>query len=170
MDSDAMQLLDRIYKAWPGLSDLRFEHYANRRLTHLIKLCLVCCISRLGTTIEQEDVIYANTILSFTEQLMPKALGEFGKSKRSEVTHKIMAAIDKSLKPITLQELWKVVHQDLETRQQMVDILGNLQMAEKIQAVNNGWLPNKKVIEESVKGSVNWDLLTPQEKELTGEL
>jgi len=70
MTHGAMRLLDAIYKKWPGIDDIRFEHYANRRLTHLLKLCLVIVASKIGTVIDVDDVIYANTLLTFTENLM----------------------------------------------------------------------------------------------------
>lgn len=166
MSPEAETLLDAIYKSWAGIDDLRFEHYTNRRLTHLLKLCLIVTASRVGTSITKDDVVYANTLLSFTEQLMPKALGEFGKSKFSEVTHKVMTALDATTKPLNLQGIWKIVHTDLDSRNQLVEILGNLQVAEKIQVVDGGYLPVRAVREEGVTGSINWDLLTATERGL----
>ena len=167
MSPEAESLLDAIYKNWAGIDDLRFEHYTNRRLTHLLKLCLIVTASRVGDSITKDDVVYANTLLSFTEQLMPKALGEFGKSKFSEVTHKVMTALDATPSPLNLQGIWKIVHTDLDSRNQLVEILGNLQVAEKIQVVNGGYLPVRAVREEGVTGSINWDLLTTTERGLT---
>ena len=169
MSPDAMELLDKIYRTWPGIDDIRFEHYANRRLTHLLKLALVLTASRLGTSIELQDVVAANTLLTFTEQLMPKALGEFGKAKHSDITHKIMIALDTAAakaEPITFQGLWKLVVSDLDNRNQLVEIVNNLQVAEKIQPVNGGYLPIKKVREEGVTGAIDWNLLTDKERDL----
>lgn len=166
MSQGAMDMLDKIYKQWPGIDDIRFEHYANRRLTHLIKLCLVVAASRLSCVIELEDIVYSNTILTFTEQLMPKALGEFGKARNSDITHKVMTALDATHEPLSVQAIWKIVHTDLENRNQLVEMLGNLQVAEKIQAVTGGYLPLKKVREEGVMGAVDWGLLTDEERKL----
>lgn len=166
MDSEAMKLLDSIYKQWPGIDDIRFEHYANRRLTHLLKLCMVVSASRISKVISKKDVIYANTILTFTEHLMPKALGEFGKARNSDISHKVMTAIEATDTPLTLQAIWKIVHTDLENRNQLMEILGNLQVAEKIQVAGGGYLPLKKVREEGVEGAVDWDLLTNEERDL----
>ena len=166
LSSAARELMERIYHTWPGMTDLRFEHYVNRRLTHLIKLTLVVTASRLSTTIEASDIIYANTMLSFTEQLMPKALGEFGKARHSDVTHKIMTALDSTGMPINFQALWKICHQDLDSRTQMSEIINNLIAAEKIQAVTGGYLPIKKVLREGLEDTTNWNLLTPEERGL----
>jgi len=168
MSKEAELLLDKIYREWKGVQDLRFEHYANRRLTHLIKLCLVLTASRLGKSIEVEDVIYANTLLTFTEQLMPKALGEFGKARNSDVTHKIMTAVDNATVPLKVLDLWKVVHTDLETREQLINIITNLQGADKLQYIPEftGYLPVKKVISEGVEGAIDWSLLSETERRL----
>ncbi len=173
MSSAATELLDLIYTEWKDIDDTRFEHYSNRRLTHLIKLALILTASRISTKIEVDDVVYANTLLTFTEQLMPKALGEFGRAKNSAAAHKVMAVIDATRLPITTQGIWKVVHQDFDTRQQLVEVLGNLQYGEKIQVSNvikgedaMGYLPIKKVIGEGIKGAINWNLLTDEESNM----
>jgi hypothetical protein len=160
---EAKELMETIYHNDPGIDDLRFEHYANRRLTHLIKLCLVVSASRISTVIEEEDIIYANTILSFTEQLMPKALGEFGRARNSDVTHKVMLALDNTMVPLSIPDLWKMTITDLENRQQLVEIMNNLLVAEKIQVVTGGYLAVKKLLGEGLEGTVDWNLLTPEE-------
>ena len=166
MSEEAMELLDRIYKEWPGIDDPRFEHYANRRLTHLLKLCLVVTASRLGETIGIEDVIHANTLLTFTEQLMPKALGEFGKAANSDITHKVMSIIDATHTPLSLRDIWKCVHTDLSKLAQLTEILGSLQIADKVQVVEGGYLPKKKVLNKGVEGAVDWGILTKTERDL----
>ena len=98
---------------------------------------------------------------------MPKALGEFGKSKNSATAHKVMTIIDAARLPMTIQGIWKLTHQDFDNRNQLIEILGNLTVAEKIQAVGgNGYLPIKKVREEGVNGAVDWTLLTDEERDL----
>ena len=166
MSQEAMNLLDKIYKQWEAIDDIRFEHYSNRRLAHLIKLCLVITAARVGTVIEEQDVVEANTVLTFTEQLMPKALGEFGKSRTSATTHKVMAVIDQASEPVSMQTLWRAVHQDLDNRNQLMEILGNLQVAEKIQVIKGGYLPLKRVMKEGVDGAIDWSLLTTEERGL----
>ena len=167
MTEDAIDLLDKIYHKWEGLDDARFEHYTNRRLTHLIKVCMLVAAARLSTSIERRDIVEANTILSFTEQLMPKALGEFGKSRHSAVAHKIITLLDGASEPVTLQSIWKYVHQDLDNRNQLVEILGNLAVAEKLQSVDGGgYISVRAVREEGLAGAVDWNLLTQIERDL----
>jgi hypothetical protein len=167
LSDPARELMEYIYHNWEGIDDLRFEHYTNRRLTHLIKLTLVCTASRCSNTIESADIVYANTLLTFTEHLMPKALGEFGKARNSDVTHKIIVALDKTTMPLTLHDLWKTVQQDLENRNQLIEIINNLMVAEKIQVAQGGYLPVKKALNmESSDRTVDWTLLTDIERGL----
>lgn len=166
MSEEAETLLDMIYHKWEGIDDVRFEHYANRRLPQLIKLCMIVAASRISTEIEKEDVIHANTLLTFTEHLMPKALGEFGKARNSDVTHKVMQLLDAAIVPVEFKEIWKHVHTDLERRDQLSEILGNLAIAGKMQSQAGGYLPIKKEREEGIEGAVDWSLFTEAERNL----
>lgn len=160
----AEDLLDKIYHQWVGIPDSRFEHYTNRRLPHLLKLCVVFAAAALTTTITEAIVIYANTILTYTEHTMPKALGEFGKARHSDVTHRIMTVLDGTSKVLTVRDLWKHVAHDLERREQLFEILGNLCESGKIQAVHgvagspSGYLPVKQLIAKEQIG-VDFSLL-----------
>jgi hypothetical protein len=81
LEEEASHALDTIYKTWNQLEDTRFQHYSTRRFTHLLKLCLIVCAAHLRTRLTVKDVLYANTVLTFAETTMPKAIGELGKSK-----------------------------------------------------------------------------------------
>jgi Protein of unknown function (DUF3987) len=168
LDQSAERLLDRIYQSNHRIDDVRFESYSNRRFNHLIKLCLVCSASRLSKRITEQDVIYANTILTHAEQFMPKALGQFGRAKNSDVVHKVMQVIDAADKPITLRDIWAHVSSDLEKLSQLTEILINLSEADKIQKVPSvhGFLPKKKVVEHAQEGMVDFSLLTPEERNM----
>jgi hypothetical protein len=167
MNSASKKLLDKIYKGWKGIDDVRFESYANRRFNHLIKLCLITSASSYRSTFTEDDIIYANTILSHTEHLMPKAMGEFGKSRNSDVSHKILQVIESASKPLTLKDLWKHVNKDVEKPADLGTLLQGLQLAEKIQTVNGGFLPKRKILEISDDGTVNYELLTEEERNMS---
>lgn len=145
MSAQAGRALDTIYRSWKDLDDYRFKNYSTRRFTHLIKLTLICAASRVSIKIEEQDVVLANTLLSFIEHSMPKALGEFGKSRNSEAAQAIMARLYEATAPLKFEELWKVVSRDLDKRDQLADILSGLQSAGKIQATPGaGFLPKIK--------------------------
>jgi len=129
---ESRQMLDMIYKTWPDLEDLRFKHYSTRRFTHLLKLCTIYAAARISQVIEPIDVIRANTVLAYAETLMPKALGELGKSRSSEAANKIMQALFAAKVPVDVAHLWKIVRSDLEKPQDLTQVLANLQYADQI--------------------------------------
>lgn len=161
----AKSLLDKIYKSYKGLPDVRFDSYSNRRFTHLLKLCLIVAASRLSIQISEEDVIYANTILTHAEHTMPQALGSFGKSKHSDVAYKLLQILDSSHSVLTLKDLWKHLHTDLEKMTDLADIIRNLVAADKIIQANPGFLIKRNLIEEvDVDGLVDYSFLTDEER------
>ncbi len=166
---DAYKILDTVYHTWKPIPDSRFEHYSNRRSTHLIKLAMVLAASRISTEISEADMTYANTILSMTEHLMPKALGEFGKGRNSAVAHKVLQLIDNAMEPVSFKAMWRHVHTDLDKREHLIDIIQNLVMAEKMQQIDSaGYLPVKKILAKTNGGTVDWNLLQDTEKRLLG--
>jgi hypothetical protein len=162
----AKELLGKIYSQPFRFNDIRFESYYSRRLNHLIKLCLICAASRISNVIETKDVIYANTILTHTEHLMPKALGEFGKAKNSDVTQKIVALIYASTLPVPFMKLWKAVSSDLSKTSDLADLVQGLVAADKIQAVTEGFLPKRAVLDRTNTYSLDFGLLTDEENEV----
>lgn len=138
----AKRMVSEIYTEWENLADVRLQYYGSRRLTHLFKLCMVLaaldCVERDTTVpeVSAELVEEANTILTFTEEGMSTAMGEMGRSKNSEATQKIMEQLGNSGKPISVDELWRSVSQDLDKFTQLTEIIINLKRAKKI-VVNN---------------------------------
>jgi hypothetical protein len=160
----AKSLLDAIYKTVINVSDVRFESYLNRRFSHLIKLCLVISASAMRSVIEECDVIYANTILTHTEHSMSKALGEFGKARHSDVSHKLISILESSYEPIPIKQLWIQLHNDLEDISSLKDMLISLVMAEKVLSTQQGYLIKRKVFEEVSTQYVDFSLLTEEER------
>lgn len=167
-EDEAFEALDYLYQNWVDLEDIRFQHYSSRRLTHLIKLITVCTAMRISTRISREDVILANSILTLTESEMPAAMGEFGKSRHSDVSARVLAILEDS-PPLTLREIWKHgLSNDLEKMSQLSEIIQNLAHAEKIQQLGGKFLPKKKAVSGAGK-YVNLSLLQ-EWKERQGEI
>lgn len=165
MTHGAETLLDKIYKSTAGIPDVRFESYINRRFTHLLKLCLIISASCFRNTITEFDVVYANTVLSHAEHTMPKALGEFGKAKNSDVSHKVLQILESSYSVMPFKDLWKQLHNDLDSISALKDIIANLTIADKVIAVQGGFLAKRKVLEESSDSeAVDYSLLSEQER------
>jgi hypothetical protein len=163
----ATLLLAHIYNTATPISDLRFDSYSNRRFTHLLKLCIIVAAGNFKKEIDEHTVIEANTYLSYIEGLMPKALGEFGKSRNSDVTHKILSFIE-AHDGVILKDLIKLVSADLEKPSDIGDIIRKLSMADKIQNINGLFLPMRKKGLEDKTGMIDLSYLTPEELSIKG--
>jgi hypothetical protein len=123
---------------------------------------------RLSMIISLEDVLMANTILSFAETHMPKAIGELGKSRHSEASNKIMQALYATREPLDTQALWKVVSNDMEKIADLGGLLSSLQQADKIQVATDssgrplGYLAKQKAMSRT-QSFTNFNLLSGKE-------
>jgi hypothetical protein len=169
LTDDASKLLDRIYKHYRPIGDVRFESYCSRRFSHLLKLCLVTAASLSSRTITKQAVIYANTILHAAEHFMPLALGEFGKSKNSDVVQKIMQIVASNDSITRYEDLFKQLHAEVDSQEQLAGLIKNLLAAGKIQQVTGGLLPVKKSMAHSLQ-YVDFSMLTEPEQKSLGLL
>ena len=160
-------LLSLIYTSPKSIEDLRFDSYYNRRFTHLLKLCIVVAASKLEKEISEDTVIEANTYLSYAESLMPKALGEFGKSRNSDVTHKILSFIE-AHDGVKLKQIVKLVSSDLEKTSDIGDIIRKLSQAEKIQVHDGVFYPMRKKQITDTTGLIDLRYLTEEELRVKG--
>lgn len=150
IEPNAVVALDDIYQNWKDLDDVRFKSYSQRRFDHLLKLSMCCAAARKIRSINSSTVEYANSILHYTESVMPKALGEFGKARNSDVQAKILELLEKSvdtggLHPI--EGIWPQVHRDLESTTELARVLSSMKDAGKIQQTQGGrFLPFKKEV------------------------
>lgn len=138
MTDKARGMLEVIYRTFDGLEDARFKHYSTRRFTHLLKLCLLSAASNCRREIRAEDVLFANTLLTFTEHKMPNALGEFGKAKNADVAARIMSVLAEARGPLDVPALWKQVQSDLDRPEDLNKLLAGLMQGGKIQYVARG--------------------------------
>jgi hypothetical protein len=166
-DDDAMQVLDRIYNEYFDIDDPRFKHYGARRFTHLLKLCIIMSAAELQMNVTKEIAINANTLLHFTERRMPKALGEFGKSKNSDVANSIMEILHSLTRPMSINELFKKVHKDVSKLSDLSDVMKNLTYSDKVQVVTiqgkQGYMPLHVEGRQWSPDLLNEDFLTSEE-------
>ncbi len=166
ISAPAMSLLDLIYRKTKGVEDVRFESYHNRRFTHLLKLAIIHAVAAHKVSVDEAAVLYANTVLSYAEHFMPKALGEFGKAKNSDISHKIISVLDNASAPLSIKDIWKHVSSDLEKMTDLTTLLTNLVGADKIMSSGGGFLSRKLVLDESANDLVDYTLLTNEERKL----
>ena len=163
----AAALLSKIYKEYRPIDDVRFESYCSRRFSHLLKLCLVSAASLGEREITQDAVMYANTMLHAAEHFMPAALGEFGKSKNSDVVQKIMQIIVSANDVVKYEALYKQLHAEVDSQEQLAGLVKNLIQAGRVQTVQGGLLPIKRAVATHAK-YVDFSLLTLAERKSMG--
>lgn len=132
----ARDMLQTIYHSFEGLEDARFKHYSTRRYTHLLKLCLLTAAASCRTEIRAEDVLFANTLLTYTEHRMPNAMGEFGKAKNADVAARLISVLSDAKGPMDTPALWKQVQSDLDKPEDLNKLLAGLVQGGKIQYVS----------------------------------
>jgi hypothetical protein len=164
MEAEAESLLDKLYKSWVPLEDSRFSYYSTRRFGHLLKLAIIFAAARYSTKITKLDVTYCNTVLTLTENFMPRALGEFGKARNSATANKVLEyLLSNDDKPRTISDIFKSVSSDIEKIQDLSVILMNLGKAGKIQQAGSGFLPRRSTVIGENTDFVDWSLLTAEE-------
>ncbi len=151
--SKAGMMLDTIYRTWKDLEDSRFKSYSTRRQTHLYKLCLITSAMRVSKEIDDVDVLLANTILTWTESSMDKALGEYGKSRNAEAVQTLMSALYSTTRPLSFEDMFKLVRRDIEKREFLPDIIQGLIAAGKVQQIEKTgtFLAVQKPVDEKAK-------------------
>lgn len=166
IDPTADRMLDTIYRTQKGIDDVRFKYYNNRRHIQLLKLCMLIAAIHRRIVIRDSDVIFANTLLSFTEHFMPKAFGEYGKSRHSDVTAKIISVLNAADAPVTMQTLWQQCQSDLENAAELQKLIQGLVMANKVQFIHKagaspiaGYLPVRTALKQELL-YVDYNLLS----------
>ncbi|PIP25852.1 MAG: hypothetical protein COX32_01165 [Candidatus Moranbacteria bacterium CG23_combo_of_CG06-09_8_20_14_all_41_28] len=164
--ADAM--LDRMYKTDPGVEDNRFSDYSARRFIHLLKLTILTALSEHRTSLTAGDALKANTVLHAAELGMPKALGEFGKSKYSDVANSIIDVLTKAHSPMSHSDLWKIVAKDLSDVKELGIIMKNLMTSDKVQVITvknkQGYMPLHREQKKWDEALLLPEYLTPEER------
>ena len=101
---------------------------------------------------------------------MPKALGEFGKSRNSDVSHKIVELISAHSVNglVSFKHIFTEVQRDLEKPADLMILLQSLMAADRIQQISlpsgeTGFMPKKKVIEQVDSSLLDLSYLTEEE-------
>lgn len=158
VETTADALLRDIYHNWRPLEDGRFAFYSTRRHTQLLKLAMITAATRLTTTITSGDVLFANTLLTYTERHMPDALGAFGKEDNSDVSNRIVDFLSKAHAPKSPMEIYPTVQRDI-LFPDYIKLLQSMTQGSLIQNVAGKLLAKKAPIQRPDDGHVDWSLL-----------
>lgn len=157
-----------LYAKQIPVDDPRFSHYDTRRYTHLLKLSMIIAASELQTDIQTKHLIRANTMLAAAEKRMPLALGEYGKSKHSDVANAILQYLSKQILPVQATDIYKHVFRDLPKQSELAEVLGGLKMAEKIQVAQvrgkTGYMIHHRPLVQWSDDLLDMDWLTESER------
>lgn len=140
---ESYKLLDEIYQNYNDLSDPRLAYYCARRLTHLIKLSMVCqalqpdC-PKDSPELTTEAIIEANTYLHEAEMHMHHALGEYSDSRFAKASSKLLTFMINHKSPVGVPQIWEVVSNDLDRPAQMNELITTLVEHKKIKKVEIG--------------------------------
>jgi hypothetical protein len=161
----AKLLVDAIYKQPDHIQDERFASYFNRRLTHLLKLSLVIAACKFEKEITEDTIIQANTYLTYIQNLMPKALGEYGRSADSPIIQKLMQYIQRSPVPLSMKDLAKQVTNDIQNLSALRQIIEKLVASDKVEWVGGGLVASHQApIEQDAQQFTDFNrYLTPEE-------
>lgn len=102
---DCQELMIRIYNIHRSASDARLAGFKDRSLVHLAKLSTNLALGRLSMTVEKEDVLYASSILLYTESLTPTALGDFANTPDAKAKALILKILSEESGALTHTEL-----------------------------------------------------------------
>jgi hypothetical protein len=161
LTTDCKDMLAGIYMEGDKVKDGRFITYNSRRHMQLFKLCILMAAMRNSLVLEKNDILFANTLLTYTESLMPKVLGEYGKAKYAEVSQRIIELLDRASAPVKTSTILKEVAKDLDKGiTDLSAILSSLLTQEKIQSVSGGYLSVKETTITKQAGYVDWSMLT----------
>ena len=119
--------------------------------------------SRLEATVD--DVIFANSLLCYTEYHMPDAIGYFGRSGASDVATKILNELSNKIAPLSDGLLYSRVSRDIGHKDYL-QLMQNLLMAGKVQITDLGYLISIKPIKENSCSHFDLNYLSPLLKDL----
>jgi hypothetical protein len=131
----------------------------------LLKLSLVIAACKFEKEITEDTVIQANTYLTYIQNLMPKALGEYGRSADSAITQKLMQYIQRSGHPLSMKDLAKQVANDVQNLTALRQIIEKLVASDKVIWQGQGLVAvHQKPIEQDEQQFTDFNrYLTPEE-------
>lgn len=165
---EAKKISKVIYDNEVHVDDSRFSFYQQRRYNHLLKLSMIMAASEVSVEVKEHHILRANTMLALAERWMPKALGEFGKSKYAAASNEILQFLNRRSKPASITDIWKVVDRILTKIPELQEVLVNLKNADKIQhmqlAGKSGYMTKHVAVGEWKSNLMDINWLTAEER------
>lgn len=135
---EADKIFEYIYKKWTSPFDARFAGYASRRHMHLLKLSLVYSALNSKEVIDEDVLIEANTLLTYTELLMPDVIGEMGKGPHTTSMNLVINTLSSKPNGLSLTALYKLLYREVRSIEELDGVLNLLRIAQRIVTDENG--------------------------------
>lgn len=129
---DAEEIMNYIYMTADDHPDPRLQYYSGRRVTHLWKLAMISAAMRNSLEISEYDVISSNSYLAVAEHTMSSALGNFGRSRQSAITHDIVEWLRAQGIPLSRAAIYRNFSRDFSGEQEFQAVMDDL--------TNAGWI------------------------------
>lgn len=129
---EADRIFTHIYKNWASPFDSRFAGYASRRHVHLLKLTLVLSALKSKQQVDDEILIEANTLLTYTELLMPDVIGEMGKGPHTTAMNLVINTLSSKPKGLSLTALYRLLYREVRSIEELDGVLNLLRIAQRI--------------------------------------
>lgn len=126
------KIYTQLYHEWHSPFDARFAGYAARRHMHLLKLSIIFSALNESSKVGEDEIIKANTLLTYTELLMPDVIGEMGKGPHTVAMNLIINTLSSKPKGLSLVELYKLLYREVRSMDELNSVLNLLRMAQRI--------------------------------------
>lgn len=138
LSNKARKIFDQLYEQWHSPFDSRFAGYASRRHIHLLKLCIIFATIDNQPEIGEEEILQANTLLTYTELLMPDVIGEMGKGPHTVAMNLIINTLSSKPNGLSIVELYKLLYREVRSMDELNGVLNLLRMAQRIVTDEDG--------------------------------
>lgn len=172
ISEEVYKIQDEIYKGWHMQMPLRLQAYPNRRHTQLLKILMAVTATRMSIKPSRDDIILANTILTYTELNMTNAFGEYGKNKTSGTQDAIIQLLRSSKVPLSQKVIFTHVKSDASL-QDVIQILRNLESIGLITCEpGKGFISvaTSELTKAYSKLHVDWDMMEDISPEITATM
>jgi len=148
ISDELWHVIGEIYTTWKPIQDVRFARYSGRRQTHFLKLVMLMTVSRCSMEVILDDIIMANTILSYAESIMPLAMGEFGRGKSSNLINTIMKLVANGGDAgLSIHQILAQTITEADNLNSIQEAIGKLQQSNKIQVIDHKYYPCRTAIQ-----------------------
>lgn len=133
-EGGARELFDSIISTQSEcrVPDSRLNPYYSRRGLHLRKVCMILAIAENSKKISIHNVMHANSIMTFAESFMQRALAEYGGLRQGIAESVVMNELNSTPFAVSATEIIQRCSHVVENVQKLGEIIGKLTMMGRV--------------------------------------